>query len=103
MSIKINKSKCVSCGKCLKVCPGNLIYKDEDNKAYIKYKRACWGCSACIKECKSCAISYYLEPDIGGCGTSMYTMDNKDTLEWVFQSSKGEKVIKVDKKESNKY
>lgn len=103
MSIKINKSKCVSCGKCLKVCPGNLIYSDENKKSYIKYPKSCWGCTACLKECNHSAINYYLEPDIDGNGTYMYTIDNKDCLEWIFVNDKGEKKIQVNKKESNKY
>ena len=37
MSIMIDKSKCIGCGKCCMVCPGSLIKKDGDNKAFIKY------------------------------------------------------------------
>ncbi|KMT23323.1 4Fe-4S dicluster domain-containing protein [Clostridium cylindrosporum] len=103
MSIKIIESKCVSCGKCLKVCPGNLIYKDENKKAYIKYPRECWGCTACLKECQVGAIKYYLEPDVGGCSGYMYAKDSKDTLEWTFVIDGSEEKIKVNKKESNKY
>ena len=36
MSIQINKLKCVGCGKCVEACPGNLIKKDTDGKAFIK-------------------------------------------------------------------
>ena len=37
MSIQINKLKCVGCGKCVEACPGNLIKKDTDGKAFIKH------------------------------------------------------------------
>ena len=41
MGIKIDKEICNGCGKCsvsacMKVCPGNLISKNSDNKAEIK-------------------------------------------------------------------
>ena len=34
MSIMIDKSKCIGCGKCCMVCPGSLIKKDGDNNAF---------------------------------------------------------------------
>ena len=39
MSIQINKLKCVGCGKCVEACPGNLIKKDTDGKAFISMSR----------------------------------------------------------------
>ena len=32
MSIRIQKSKCVGCGRCIEACPGNLIKKDKEGK-----------------------------------------------------------------------
>jgi len=49
MSISINKDKCVGCRKCANVCPGNLIKMDDENRAFIKYPKDCWGCTSCIK------------------------------------------------------
>lgn len=103
MSIRISDLKCKSCGKCLKVCPGNLIYSDENRKAFIKYANQCWGCTACIKECNHGAIEYYLEPNIGGSGGCLYTNNKKDTIEWIFVNDEKEQKIQVDKNESNKY
>ena len=34
MSIRIQKSKCAGCGRCIEACPGNLIKKDKENKAF---------------------------------------------------------------------
>ncbi|AJA49585.1 ferredoxin [Clostridium pasteurianum DSM 525 = ATCC 6013] len=104
MSIKIDSNKCVSCGRCLDVCPGSLIYKDEMNKAYIKYEKDCWGCTACLKECKVAAIKYYLGADIGGNGACLYVNENKDVLNWHIIDKKGKKsIITTSRKESNKY
>ena len=52
MSVRILQNKCVGCGKCLSVCPGNLLKKGEDGKVHIRNIRDCWGCTACLKECR---------------------------------------------------
>jgi adenylylsulfate reductase subunit B len=104
MSIKIEREKCVSCGKCVQVCPGTLLDKDENAKAYIRYPRDCWGCTACLKECQVGAITYYLGADIGGKGVTLYTKRQKNFLHWhVVNPDGGEEVITIDQQESNKY
>ena len=103
MSIKISREKCRGCRRCGEVCPGNLI-DQRDGKADISYPRDCWGCTACLKECRFGAIRLFLGPDIGGKGTQLYAIENKDCLEWHFVSPTGsERVIAVNKGESNQY
>ena len=58
MSIRIQKSKCAGCGRCIEACPGNLIKKDKENKAFIRQVRDCWGCTSCIKECRRQRCKY---------------------------------------------
>ncbi len=36
MSVRILQNKCVGCGKCLSVCPGNLLKKGEDGKVIFE-------------------------------------------------------------------
>ncbi|MBC2580793.1 ferredoxin family protein [Clostridium sp. DJ247] len=104
MSIKINKEKCVGCSRCIDVCPGSLIYKDKDGKAYIKYEKNCWGCTACLKECGAAAIKYYLGADIGGNGAYLYVKQKKEELSWhIVDKNNNETVISTNRKESNKY
>lgn len=105
MSINIDTEKCVGCGKCIIVCPGSLIYKNEFGKAFMKYPRNCWGCAACLKECKSKAIKYYLGTDIGGNGTYLYIESNGSELKWHMNSNTDKRkiVISTNTKESNKY
>lgn len=104
MSIRIRENKCVGCDRCLKICPGNLIYKNKDGKAYIKYEKDCWGCTACLKECAVAAIEYYLGADIGGNGAYLYVKQNKDELNWhVVDKLGNDKVITTNRKEANKY
>lgn len=104
MSIKINRDKCIGCGKCHNVCPGTLIKQDAEGKAYIKYSKDCWGCASCVKECPVHAVSLYLGADIGGTGSLMHTEKNGDILSWIIEKPNGEtEKIDINQKESNKY
>lgn len=104
MSITIDPQRCSGCGKCLQVCPGSLLDKDQNNKAYNRYPRDCWGCTACLKECGVGAIRYYLGGDIGGMGTTLHTKRENHLMHWVIEKPDGEKqVITIDQQESNKY
>ena len=104
MSIVINKEKCVGCGRCKEVCPGNLIKLDENNRAYIKVPKHCWGCASCIKECNVNAIKYYLGADIGGNGSTLTTKVRNNIMFWEIEKYNGEKVtIEVNKNNANAY
>lgn len=103
MSIRINQEKCVGCGRCEEVCPGTLI-AIENNKAWMKYPKNCWGCVSCVKECAVGAIDFYLGADIGGKGSLMSVSSDRDILEWRIKKT-GEKdvIIQVNRKTSNRY
>ena len=103
MSIAINRSKCVGCKRCIEVCPGNLI-KLVEGKAVIKREKDCWGCTSCLKECKTGAIAFFLGADIGGRGSVLSVSDKGDIRTWtVTAPDKSTKTIVVNRKESNKY
>lgn len=104
MSIKINRQTCTGCGKCLDVCPGNLIHRDDLGKSYVRYPQDCWGCTSCLKECATGAIKYYLGADIGGLGGYMYTKKDKDRLHWYICKADGEQIsVTINQKEANQY
>lgn len=104
MSIRIDKTKCVGCTKCVEVCPGSLIELDEKRKAYIRYTRDCWGCVSCVKECKVNAIDFYLGADIGGMGSKMNVSKQGPYINWTITKTSGvTQVIQIDTRESNKY
>ena len=84
MSIRIQKSKCAGCGRCIEACPGNLIKKDKENKAFIRQVRDCWGCTSCIKECRHDAIRFFLGADVGGRGASMVVSEKPDISTWTW-------------------
>ena len=77
MSIAINAQLCRGCGACTNVCPGSLIKRDSEGKAYIKY---------------------------GGMGSCLTVCTKGDELLWKIKRTGGEETqIVVNKKESNKY
>ena len=86
------------------VCPGSIIKKDADGKAFIKYPRDCWGCCSCIKECKFDAIALYLGADMGGMGSRLTVKARGNFLDWNITKTDGTiDTIVINKKESNKY
>lgn len=104
MSIHINEEKCKGCGRCLQVCPGGLIDSKNFGKARITYPKRCWGCTACIKECPYEAIELFLGREIGGTGTKITAINEKDAIRWkMTYQNKESMVIPTFKRKSNQY
>jgi formate hydrogenlyase subunit 6/NADH:ubiquinone oxidoreductase subunit I len=58
--IRIDPEACIRCNLCDWICPGDLIYKDEDNRAtlpVIAYPDECWYCGLCQTICPTDAIT----------------------------------------------
>jgi adenylylsulfate reductase subunit B len=103
MSIEITSEKCVGCGQCAEVCPGNLI-EISGGKAMISDPNRCWGCASCIKECPAGAIALYLGDDIGGLGGRLTVREEDTLLYWTVTLPNGIiKTIVTDRAESNRY
>ena len=103
MSIRINTPSCVGCKRCVEACPGNLI-KLVEGRACITRPKDCWGCTSCLKECKTGAIQFFLGADIGGKGSILSVKEQGDERQWIVTSPGGTtKTITVNTKESNKY
>lgn len=49
MPPKINAELCIACGKCVLVCPEDVIWGDEVPS--VLYPEECWHCYACKMEC----------------------------------------------------
>lgn len=68
---KVDRSKCVGCGKCTQVCPNGLITLIPDDAVYMVQcssqekgktvkdacSAGCLGCTACVKQCEAEAIT----------------------------------------------
>lgn len=52
--IKCDKEKCISCGKCKKVCPMDVDVTDNSRKR--KNGTECILCMECVKSCPKCAL-----------------------------------------------
>ncbi|MCD7824560.1 MAG: ferredoxin family protein [Clostridiaceae bacterium] len=104
MSIQIRDESCIGCGRCVEVCPGNLLKQDASGKAYIRHERDCWGCTSCIKACRSGAILFFLGADIGGGGSTLSVEKKGDLNLWNITTPQGSiRQIAVNPKESNQY
>lgn len=58
--IVIDAQKCVCCDLCDWICPGDLIYHEEGNKAkppVVAYPDECWYCGLCQSICPVDAIT----------------------------------------------
>ena len=51
---KINESKCIKCGNCLRNCPNDAIYS-----SIVIDEKKCIGCGNCSKKCPTEAISMF--------------------------------------------
>lgn len=104
MSVHINAGKCKGCGRCVEVCPGNLIKLNDARKACIKHARDCWGCTSCLKECQFGAIDFFLGADVGGSGSTLTYEENDGIVNWVVNDAAGnQRRIQVNKKDANQY
>ena len=101
--INIDPDRCVGCGKCVEICPGNLL-KLIDRTATIRDSRDCWSCTVCVKACPRNAICYRLNADLGGAGAKLYAIDERDSLTWLLRDTAGDdhKVV-IDKTQANRY
>ncbi|WP_026486064.1 4Fe-4S dicluster domain-containing protein [Caldanaerobius polysaccharolyticus] len=101
MAIRIDRQLCNGCGKmqeplCVRICPGDLLYKDSGGKAAIRDIRDCWDCAACLKECPRQAIEMYLPAQIGGRGSTLKAKKDKEKIIWTLKTVEGtQEVIEI--------
>ena len=72
-NFKVDQDKCIGCGQCLNVCPGNMVGGDvlrmEDNHPVMVDEtsfgwKGCWRCQHCLAICPTGAISIFgIDPE----------------------------------------
>jgi NAD-dependent dihydropyrimidine dehydrogenase PreA subunit len=58
--IQINPNTCIRCNLCDWVCPGDIIYKKENDKTtlpVVAFPDECWYCGHCESVCPADAIT----------------------------------------------
>ena len=104
MVILADEKKCIGCGRCIVICPGNILRRSENGKAYLADPQGCWSCASCMKECPVGAISLMCPPQLGGRGGHMSLEKEGTSTKWTIEKSDGEKVVIItDTKEANRY
>jgi len=64
VDIKIDLLKCTSCGKCIMVCPSQIINQNStDGKANVESSKGCISCGHCVAVCQSGAVIHSEFPE----------------------------------------
>ncbi len=101
MPVWVDPEKCNGCygaaqPPCLRMCPGDLIVKDQNaNKAYLKYVNDCWDCLPCVKVCPEEAIEFHLSPQFGPKGARLipHVDKGRDRITWELIDTEGNKEV----------
>jgi formate hydrogenlyase subunit 6/NADH:ubiquinone oxidoreductase subunit I len=78
--IQIDPETCVKCNLCDWICPGDLIYKEEDNRETLPevvYPDECWYCGLCQSICPVDAITILFPEQMIHCKTDVVTLLGK--------------------------
>jgi nitroreductase/ferredoxin-like protein FixX len=59
VNISINANDCIMCGKCVKVCPSQIIKQSSNDAiAIVESSKGCISCGHCVAVCSTAAISH---------------------------------------------
>lgn len=98
MPVVIDKQRCIGCGACVDICPGNLLAIDKrTGKAYIRQARDCWECLSCVKACPKTAMEIVLPYELAyrkASLTARYSK-NKKTIVWILKKNRKKKIYRT--------
>ena len=117
MSIRILTDACIGCGRCMDICPGNLLERDAQGHAFLRFPEDCWACASCVKTCPREAVALLLPPSAGS-GETLQARElperNTPTrrpsddvpygYEWIFTDAEGRtRTLTTHAGEANRY
>ena len=82
MGLRFNNAKCIGCGGCVDICPGDLLRLDENGKSSIRNQADCWDCMACVKSCPEGALETRLPFSLADFGATLKPKIYPDRIEW---------------------
>lgn len=82
VGIQIDKERCSGCGRCMDICPGDLIYLDKDQKSQMRNAADCWDCMACVKTCPAGAIETKLPYSLAEFGAHLIPRVSETKICW---------------------
>lgn len=82
MGLKFESSKCNGCGRCVDICPGDLLRIDEKGKSSIRNQADCWDCMACVKSCPQGALETRLPFSLADFGATLKPKIDSDKIRW---------------------
>jgi adenylylsulfate reductase subunit B len=106
--LEINTKKCNGCShlkegpRCIEICPGDLFFLNENNKATLYDPSECWDCFACVKACPRLALSIYLPFQINESMTRLFGRVVKNETVWEVLSPEGNLIKRFKVQSSNK-
>ncbi len=74
--LKIDVDRCDGCStldrpRCVDICPGDVLFLNQDGKTAGYDLSECWDCLACVKECPRRALSTTLSFQINESRSSL--------------------------------
>ncbi|HOJ78642.1 MAG TPA: 4Fe-4S binding protein [Bacillota bacterium] len=90
MGLKIDQAKCVGCEACVNICPGDLLYLNDQLRCEIRNQSECWDCMACVKSCRVGAIETKLPFSLANYGASLKPELKETSIEWICSYPNGE-------------
>jgi len=90
-------SKCDGCGKCVDICPSDIMHLTNSffngRKAYNIEPSYCWECYSCVKECPQHAIDIRGYADFAPLDHKLTVLRDKERLQihWKIKYRNGSK------------